>query len=315
MTAKTKTVNFFRVMILDPRTGDRVAQQIPWEERLTKWATRSMAEQVVTVQRSNGAPEDVLFHPDLTKPLPVATAHWAASPKFQTLISRDSAQIEDAAIAVEEGQELADSTAIAFLPAHNVFGIALGNQSSPRQGVVVQYLERALKALPGDQKWVIRPVVDEGNLAKFREQIGGGVESFEGSFSTAKDLLTPQERGHGFISSFDDLAERLGSDLKITIKVSLDEVGQQRMAPKREFRDALVDSLPRLVAGTRKAKVHTVSEDGTVEEIYNLLEERLSTKATVNSTVAEGSKFSALIDEVVRVSEAMGPRIEEILKG
>lgn len=316
MAVKTKTVNFFRVMVLAPKTGDRVAEEIPWGKHLTTWGKKLMADQVITVRRAGGTThEEVLFLPDLSKDLPVVTVHWAASPTFQTLISRASARVEDAAIAVDKGQELADSTAIAFLPKHNVFGVALGNQSSPRQGVVADFLTAALKPLPDGQRWVIRPIVDTGNVARFCEQTGGGVEAYEGTFSTAKDLLAPDDPAAGFLSAFDELADRLGSDLKITVRVSLDEAGRQRMGPKRKFRDEILKSMQRLVTGTRKAKVHTVNEDGTVEEIYNLIEERLSAKAIIDPDVSAGSRFSALVDEVVRVSNETRPHIEEILEG
>ena len=165
MAKKEKTVRFYRVMALTPRQGERAVEQVDWRTLLEQWGQRSLADQVV-------GPDKILFHPDATAAAPAVGAHSSASAAFQSRISMTSATVEDVLSFEEDGEMIANSTAIAFLPGHNVFALVQGNASSPRQNVVRVFLDE-VKPFSAGEKWVIRPIIDPAHLRRFRDETDG----------------------------------------------------------------------------------------------------------------------------------------------
>lgn len=304
MAKKEKTVRFYRVMALTPRQGERAVEQVDWRTLLEQWGQRSLADQVV-------GPDKILFHPDATAAAPAVGAHSSASAAFQSRISMTSATVEDVLSFEEDGEMIANSTAIAFLPGHNVFALVQGNASSPRQNVVRVFLDE-VKPFSAGEKWVIRPIIDPAHLRRFRDETDG-VKWYQGVISTKRDLLTPD--AEGFMSALDRIAEQVGADLKVEIKISLDDAAVQSKASRRSLRSYIVKSLDRIVQGSKKSLVHATNEDGTVEETLSLIQEKFTAIASISDDVTGSARFTELVREVVRVAGEEDNRIKKIMEG
>lgn len=304
MAKKEKTVRFYRVMALTPRQGERAVEQVDWWTLLGQWGQRPLADQVV-------GPDKILFHPDATAAAPAVGAHSSASAAFQSRISMTSATVEDVLSLEEDGDMIANSTAIAFLLRHNVFALVQGNASSPRQNVVRVFLDE-VKPFSAGEKWVIRPIIDPAHLRRFRDETDG-VKWYQGVISTKRDLLTPN--AEGFMSALDRIAEQVGADLKVEIKISLDDAAVQSKASRRSLRSYIVKSLDRIVQGSKKSLVHATNEDGTVEETLSLIQEKFTATASISDDVTGSARFTELVREVVRVAGEEDNRIKKIMEG
>ena len=219
--------------------------------------------------------------------------------------------MEDVLSFEEDGEMIANSTAIAFLPGHNVFALVQGNASSPRQNVVRVFLDE-VKPFSAGEKWVIRPIIDPAHLRRFRDETDG-VKWYQGVISTKRDLLTPD--AEGFMSALDRIAEQVGADLKVEIKISLDDAAVQSKASRRSLRSYIVKSLDRIVQGSKKSLVHATNEDGTVEETLSLIQEKFTATASISDDVTGSARFTELVREVVRVAGEEDNRIKKIMEG
>lgn len=296
---KAKNVHFYFLRCLDKGTKS-AATDVDWEAALQAWSTRrpSLKERAIN---------DTIYDPRLGLALPALGIHRAASADFQSKIDEEGAAIDDFLDSGGSGTYVANSTAVVFLPKHNVIGIATGNPSSPRVGSVSDFAAAASPLTQGH--WSYEAVLDEADLREFHAS-ESGIRKFEGRFSTKKSLFT--QTSAGIVSHFDEIADEIGGDLQIDITLTVTGAGSQRISVGKKFKGLLSPSLERIVTGER-ARVWPA--DGNAAEAMNLIAEKFVVSVPLEDVAVASRSFTQLVNAVVTAGEQNFDKIKDLVEG
>lgn len=305
-TKKSQKVSFFHVLRLTPR-GPIPSQQIPWDAVLKTWSKRSLADQEIT---------DLIYHPTLDLALPVLGIHKPTSGAFRSTIDLTTQNIHDVLTRTNtDGHLVADSTAVALLPEHNLFALCKGNQSSPGEKTLITFLEHTFPP-EDDSSWTIHPVWDPAKL----DALKGGerrAKRIEMVYETQQDLFNVHldDGASGIAQALNSLAQAVGAELRIRLDVSVSPKNPStRDQAQRRLWRAFTNSADSLIGRVDRANVFVEDSDED-EHVLNFVRRRLSVQTTIPDLDDNAQTFTALQEAVVRVAGEQHTRVRGLVNG
>jgi hypothetical protein len=307
---KIKHAGFHRAYILQDGSRRDPGEQ-DWGDLLTRVATLSFEERTVN---------DVIFDPGSTSTAGTLLGmHKPINPDFMSTISGKAGKVADLLKTTPSDEDgdtgasdrFANSTAVCFLPAGNVFAVALGNTMSPRASQLAHFLDKFLPPEAEGAFWKTEPVVDDDEIRKLRE--AKGLVEFSSKFNTARNLFNVDDQGTGVVSFAERIAQRIGGDIEITVEVKLKPAARNRSA-KQKMLDLLMSDLPTLAAKGSNAKAKALMSEG-IEEELSLVEHNLAADFEIDRLSSESHQFSELLQALGDVSAEMETRVKAILEG
>lgn len=307
---KIKHAGFHRAYILQDGSRRDPGEQ-DWVELLTRVATLSFEERTVN---------DVIFDPASSSGTGTLLGmHKPINPDFMSTISSKAGKVADFLKTTSNDEDgdagvsdrFANSTAVCFLPAGNVFAVALGNTMSPRASQLAHFLDKFLPPEAEGAFWKTEPLVDDDEIRKLRE--AKGLVEFSSKFNTARNLFNASDEGTGVVSFAERIAQRIGGDIEITVEVKLKPAARNRSV-KQKMLDLLMSDLPTLAAKGSNAKAKALMSEG-IEEELSLVEHNLAADFEIDRLSSESHQFSELLQALGDVSAEMETKVKTILEG
>lgn len=298
--AAGKTVAFWRIHL--SAQGRANHAHVDWIEALGR---------IAALPQSERRHEEIVYDVNVSgHAYPIVAVHEALDHSFMSRIEDE--RVSDVVDEMDaETSKLANSTAIAFLGVGNVVAVVRGNGKAPQPPRVI---ETFLKAhLPQRQgvHWVVAPLFAPNQIAKLRD--ANGVVEFETRLETVKDLFSPVE-SDGILRYADELAQRVGADIVIEMKVRLASGSRGREATGK-MHGMVMGDIPRVAADQRsRTKARALFGDG-IEEQLSLVTHRMTTTIELNANDVSGIRFSGLVQKLVDVSAQQENDIRTIIGG
>jgi hypothetical protein len=235
--------------------------------------------------------------------------HKPIDTDFMTSLDEEAERVSDLLVADADSPGLFYSTAAIFMPQGGVVGVALGGTKSPRYQSIPPFLEAFWPQEDGE--WRIEPLMDGDQIEALRRDAKGALE-LSTRFSTRRSVFSVDGE-FGLVSMGDQVAETIGADIDVEIRISLSPESRGA-ASKSRMLELINESLPRISAKENKTKAVVLLEGG-VEEELELVTHRLAATVEVDDSVSESMLFSVLVQHLKDVSGSMEDRVQEILEG
>lgn len=307
---KIKHASFHRAYVLQDGSRRDPGEQ-DWEDLLQRVASLPIEERTVN---------DVIYEPaSQLSPGTLLGMHKPINPDFMSAINSKAGRIADLMKSTgnaEDDEEspadrFANSTAICFLPAGNVFAVALGNAQAPRASQLAHFLDEFLPPEATGAFWKTEPLVDDDEIRKLRQ--AKGLVEFSSKFHTARNLFNVNDESSGVVSFGERIAQRVGGDVEITIEVKL-KPSARNASVKQKMLDLIMRDLPTLAGKGSNAKAKALMSEG-IEEELSLVEHNLAADFEIDRLGSESHQFSELLHALGDVSAEMETKVKSILEG
>ena len=321
---KTKTIAFFRVYLLT--NGQRQdLKNVNWRDQL---------DGINALPWSERTAEGMVFDPQFDDDHVIVGIHRPIKKEFMSLLDSTTESISDllsndeddhglllgepdedpgddaGVVEKPKAPDFANSTAVLFMPIGNVVALALGSTSSPRHSSVVTFLDALVPQAKGTH-WAIEPLMDTDQIQILQNEAEGAVE-FSTKFSTVRTLFTP-DSSSGFVTYIDKIADSLGADVEVEIRIKLAPEARS-LATRTRFLSSIQRALPRVSQKANKTKARVILPSGLEEEL-DLVTHRLASTVDVDEKTSESRRFSALVGHLRVVSGEMEARVKRLVEG
>lgn len=306
MAGRQQTVRFFRLMHQIGGQSETPAQP-DWRAVLDEWSRDGMEKEWI---------DGTLFHPgEQGLGLPVLGIHKPTSDAFRSAIDMKEAKVDDLVLNDNDSKRLADSTAVAFLPFANVIAVARGTGTSPKHGILSEWLNHCVPAANGRQ-WTMPSLKDPAKLEQLLAS-GGQAKKLEIDYVTGPDLFTANldatpGRLHQQIETLGDL---LGAPVHIKLELSIANNGippAMKSAAQKRMWDAAAASAHGIEAHSTKAALTVLDEEGRTS-ILNLVEQDYVITNTLTYEEEDGYTFSSLQRRLVDVALQASDTLTQLL--
>ncbi len=232
--------------------------------------------------------------------------HRPLSMDFMSTVDSDTMEVQDVPVADLDAM-FAHSTAVVFLLQLNVFGL-VGGSGVHSQGkpAIVDFLNEFMK--PGlGATWEAEPLMDRDRIDDFRKS--DGVTEFYARFDSENNLILPEAKG---IFGFGDVvADRIGSDVEVEIRVKLPKDAPQTVAAK--LKNLILKDEGRW-STNKGGGARVKAKKGPLSEELNLVAARFAVEREIVELRDHEASFSILMDLAGAVTGEYEDRIEALRK-
>lgn len=193
----------------------RPVEDVDWESRLADLDSMKWQEKAI-----GGIRYDAI----LGKEYPILSVSEQFDPTFMQYIDRENERVTDYMdnyLAGERG-DLAKSSAFAFFPEYALIGRisgSAGKSSEPLKKALDHYWSPG-----GEFEWDVQPVVTVDSIERFERELKE-LSSFTAGFTTRRYLDSTAQEGGKTGEFYREMADAIGTDLDVEIKVSIPKDG------------------------------------------------------------------------------------------
>ena len=290
--------------------------QLHGANKYTRPGTRDWNEMLKSIRQGKKLEDrrvdGLYFEPVEIKGRWLLGIHKPLDNSFMTRIEHGAASVSDLMTDDDDKQGMwAHSSAVFFSNTHHVFAIVRGDAHAPGTKAVKTFLDRFFTPENPNLHWKIAPYMDDGQLSRLKK--AEGLVKFSTSFSTQRDLFDVADGTNGITGYLDELADKVGQDLEISIELRLPKHSHNKRAQRRFLRVAKED-LRRTATPESKAKAKAVINDELIEEL-SLVSHRLATEFELPVLGSEKKQFSDLLNGLDQVRDKLNSRIQSIEAG
>mgnify|MGYP001134358058 FL=1 len=239
-----RTVQFYWLRL---RSRDGISNgttgHINWTKRLSEFREFPWENKIL---------DNIIFDSVTDKHYPVLTVFEQFQPNFMQLIDQEHKRVTDFidSEAHSNTNNLAKSSAFAFFPKYSLVSRVSGNA-----GKSVDPLKKALNYYwpEEDYEWDVIPVITADSIERFKKELRG-IDSLTASFTTKTFLDKTYEISGNAGGFYQEIAQKVGADLDIDIKISLTDDTMYGKA-RRVFKDIMQDFIISAVNQNRKVQV------------------------------------------------------------
>ena len=193
----------------------RPVEDVDWESRLADLDSMKWQEKAI---------DGIRYDAILGKEYPILSVSEQFDPTFMQYIDRENERVTDYMdnyLAGERG-DLAKSSAFAFFPEYALIGRisgSAGKSSEPLKKALDHYWSPG-----GEFEWDVQPVVTVDSIERFERELKE-LSSFTAGFTTRRYLDSTAQEGGKTGEFYREMADAIGTDLDVEIKVSIPKDG------------------------------------------------------------------------------------------
>lgn len=293
----TKTAKVFEGRVL-VRGSSTPAETPDWPHILERVKALSVDDRTI---------DGTIFDPVRTDHGWVLTMHKPLARGYKSRLDSSTGNVLDW-LEDEGTYRVAYSTAVVFLERNAAFLLCKGEHSSPGHPDVQAFMRHFID-LPPATHWDVQPMVAEGQMREFQDV--AGVHALDLTMTTRRDLFNHDQQGKGrsLDAVLSALSDAIGTDLQVTLKVSIDRPNRSKRAMQR-MRDVVNESASWFSAAGKKAVVATETTGG-VREALNLVSHDLAVDIVLPPESTERQSFQDLIHALVAEAASLNARLRE----
>lgn len=281
----------------------RPVEDVDWESRLADLDSMKWQEKAI---------DGVRYDAILGKEYPILSVSEQFDPTFMQYIDRENERVTDYMdnyLAGERG-DLAKSSAFAFFPEYALIGRisgSAGKSSEPLKKALDHYWSPG-----GEFEWDVQPVVTVDSIERFERELKE-LSSFTAGFTTRRYLDSTAQEGGKTGEFYREMADAIGTDLDVEIKVSIPKDGFFPSAG-RKLKGTVSDLVAFAVKQNKQMQVSGTDLAGKLLEL-NLVSHPVVEQEDIIIGENEPRQFTNLIDHLVKVCTEKQTYLYEISRG
>lgn len=281
----------------------RPVEDVDWESRLADLDSMKWQEKAI---------DGIRYDAILGKEYPILSVSEQFDPTFMQYIDRENERVTDYMdnyLAGERG-DLAKSSAFAFFPEYALIGRisgSAGKSSEPLKKALDHYWSPG-----GEFEWDVQPVVTVDSIERFERELKE-LSSFTAGFTTRRYLDSTAQEGGKTGEFYREMADAIGTDLDVEIKVSIPKDGFFPSAG-RKLKGTVSDLVAFAVKQNKQMQVSGTDLAGKLLEL-NLVSHPVVEQEDIIIGENEPRQFTNLIDHLVKVCTEKQTYLYEISRG
>lgn len=281
----------------------RPVEDVDWESRLADLDSMKWQEKAI---------DGIRYDAILGKEYPILSVSEQFDPTFMQYIDRENERVTDYMdnyLAGERG-DLAKSSAFAFFPEYALIGRisgSAGKSSEPLKKALDHYWSPG-----GEFEWDVQPVVTVDSIERFERELKE-LSSFTAGFTTRRYLDSTAQEGGKTGEFYREMADAIGTDLDVEIKVSIPKDGFFPSAG-RKLKGTVSDLVAFAVKQNKQMQVSGTDLAGKLLEL-NLVSHPVVEQEDIIIGENEPRQFTNFIDHLVKVCTEKQTYLYEISRG
>jgi len=232
--------------------------------------------------------------------------HKPLSFDFMTKIDDESQDIGDYLSEDTESKiRFAFSSVVMFSSVDHIFAMARGSRESPHHTAVAKFFRHFIDT-PPKYRWIVEPFMAPDQLEELEK--AKGLKKFQSSFSTPRTLTDLKDGKFGIMSFAQQMADAVGVELKIQLKVQL-APGHYSAKAAKGLLDLFNHDRSELTRGDSRAKAQAVLPHG-VEEELNLVKHKMAFAFELPILRDEQRNFTQLGEGLLNVRESLHNQLQ-----